>query len=189
MMNRKFGKRMTAALFAVLMVLSLAACGPKEQTPAESGSNPVDGSAVQTMDTLTMDVFKDYDLTLVNLFTTWCTPCVREIPELDLLDKQMADKKVNVIGVGLDTVDAVGNPAPDLVTTALELKFKTGAEYDFYIPDLELFGGRMKQVTAVPETFFVDSEGNIVGNTWMGARDLSAWTAIVEETLASMESK
>ena len=187
MMNPKFRKRMTAALFAVLMLVSLTACGPKDKNTQNDGSAMV--GELGTMETLTMDVFKDYDLTLVNLFTTWCTPCVREIPELDLLDKQMADKKVNVIGVGLDTVDAVGNPAPDLVTTALELKFKTGAEYDFYIPDLELFGGRMKQVTAIPETFFVDSEGNIVGNTWMGARDLSAWTAIVEETLASMESK
>ena len=188
MMNRKFGKRMTAALFAVLMVLSLAACGPKEQTPAESGSNPVDGSAVQTMDTLTMDVFKDYDLTLVNLFATWCTPCVQEIPELDQLKKDMADKNVNVIGVCLDAVDPSGNPISENIAIAHEQKARTGAEYDFYPPDFDLFGGRMMQVTAVPETFFVDREGNVVGMTWMGARDLEGWTKVVEGTLAALEA-
>ena len=188
MMNRKFGKRITAALFAVLMVLSLAACGPKEQTPAESGSTPMDGSAVQTMDTLTMDVFKDYDLTLVNLFATWCTPCVREIPELNQLKKDMADKNVNVIGVCLDAVDPYGNPIPENIAIAYDLKARTGAEYNFYQPDFDLFGGRMMQVTAVPETFFVDREGNVVGMTWMGARDLAGWTKVVEGTLAALEA-
>lgn len=188
MMNPKFKKRFTAALFAVLMLVSLAACGPKEKGGQDNTSAMV--GELGTMETLTMDVFKDYDLTLVNLFTTWCTPCVREIPELDLLDEQMADKKVNVIGVCLDAVDpSNGQPAPEQVKTALELKAKTNADYDFYIPDMSLFGGRMMQVTAVPETFFVDREGNIVGKTWMGARDLSAWTEVVEETLASLESK
>ena len=188
MMNTKFRKRMTAALFSVLMLLSLAACGPKEQNNGQNNGSGV-VAPVETMDTLTMDVFQDYDLTLVNLFTTWCTPCVQEIPELDRLKKQMADKNVNVIGVCLDAVDPYGAPIPENIATAFQLKARTGAEYNFYQPDLDLFGGRMMQVTAVPETFFVDREGNVVGNTWMGARNLSAWTKVVEETLASMESK
>ena len=186
MMNPKFRKRFTAALFAVLMLVSLTACGPKDKGGQTDASALV--GELDTMETLTMDVFKDYDLTLVNLFTTWCTPCVQEIPELNILDQQMADKKVNVIGVCLDAVDPYGNPISENIATALELKSRTGAEYTFYQPDLDLFGGRMMQVTAVPETFFVDGEGNVVGKTWMGARNLAGWTKVVEDTLAALEA-
>lgn len=187
MMNSKFRKRMIAALFSVLMLLSLTACGTKKSNEPDTTGSAVSSQA--TMETLTMDVFKDYDLTLVNLFTTWCTPCVREIPELDQLHKQMADRKVNVIGVCLDAVDPYGQTIPENVATAFQLKEKTGAEYTFYQPDFALFGGRMMEVTAVPETFFVDREGNIVGKTWMGARDLDGWTKVVEDTLSSLEAK
>lgn len=30
----------------------------------------------------TQEMFADYDLTMVNVFTTWCSPCVNEIPKL-----------------------------------------------------------------------------------------------------------
>ena len=186
MMNHTMRKRMLAAVLSALMVLSLTACGPKKQPGQNDTSGAV--STVDAMETLTMDRFKGYDLTLVNLFTTWCTPCVREIPELNQLRKNMADKNVNVIGVCLDAVDPYGKVISENVATAMELKSRTGAEYTFYQPDFSLFGGRMMQVTAVPETFFVDREGNVVGMTWMGARDLAGWTKVVEGTLAALEA-
>ena len=42
--------------------------------------------------TYTESVFSDYDLTLVNAFTTWCSPCVNEIPELEKLYEEMKEK-------------------------------------------------------------------------------------------------
>ena len=38
-------------------------------------------------ETYTQDMFADYDLTMVNVFTTWCTPCVNEIPDLQRKNK------------------------------------------------------------------------------------------------------
>ena len=53
----------------------------------------------------TEKVFSDYDLTLVNVFTTWCSPCVNEIPELGKNSmKRQKEKGVGVVGVVLDTV-------------------------------------------------------------------------------------
>ena len=58
--------------------------------PAQN-TNP-DASNVGTFETTDIDgnsytekVFSDYDLTLVNAFTTWCSPCVNEMPELEKL--------------------------------------------------------------------------------------------------------
>ncbi len=44
--------------------------------------------------TYTQDIFSKYDLTMVNIFTTWCSPCVNEIPDLEKLYQEMKDKKV-----------------------------------------------------------------------------------------------
>ena len=48
------------------------------------------------------DVFKDSKLTVVNVWGSWCGPCVQEIPELQKLSENMKDKNVNVIGIAQD---------------------------------------------------------------------------------------
>lgn len=51
----------------------------------------------------TEDMFGDYVLTLVNAFTTWCSPCVEEMPELENLRKAFEKKGIsfNVVAVEL----------------------------------------------------------------------------------------
>jgi thiol-disulfide isomerase/thioredoxin len=41
--------------------------------------------------------------TLINLWATWCLPCAREMPELQLLVAGLAARNINVIGLNLDT--------------------------------------------------------------------------------------
>ena len=52
--------------------------------------------------------FANYDLTMVNVFATWCTACVQEIPALAEVQKEMQPKGVNIVGVVTDTVDDSG---------------------------------------------------------------------------------
>ncbi len=139
--------------------------------------------------TYTEDVFRDYDLTLVNVFTTWCSPCVKEIPELEKLYQELKDSGVGVVGVVLDTVDADGNQDEDAVKKAEILQQKTDASYPFLIPDEGMMNGRLNGINAFPETFFVDKNGNIVGETYSGSRDLDSWKEIVEKTRAQMETE
>ena len=61
-------------------------------------------------DELTNDVFKSSKLTVVNVWGSWCGPCVAEIPELQKFYESMKDQGVNVIGVAQDAdtdLDAV----------------------------------------------------------------------------------
>lgn len=134
-------------------------------------------------ETYTQELFEDYDLTMVNVFTTWCTPCVNEIPDLQKLSEEMADKGINVVGIVLDCIDGSGSTDEDTVEKAKMLAEYTGASYPFLIPDESYLNGRLAGINAVPETFFVDKEGNIVGETYSGSRSLEEWKDIVETEL------
>ena len=134
----------------------------------------------------TEKVFSDYDLTLVNIFTTWCSPCVNEIPELEKLYEEMKEKGVGVVGVVLDTVGDDGKQDDAAVKKAGVLQEKTKASYPFLIPDSTMMNGRLNGISAFPETFFVDKDGNIVGETYSGSHSLDEWKKIVEKELANV---
>ena len=161
--------------------------------PQDTSVNPEDVKSVGKFETTGIDgktytekVFSDYDLTLVNVFTTWCSPCVKEIPELQELYKEMKDKGVGVAGVVLDTTDEKGNQDEEAVKKAGILQEKTKAKYPFLIPDTTMMNGRLQGISAFPETFFVDKDGNIVGDTYTGSHTLDEWKEIVEKELKNV---
>ena len=156
-------------------------------------SNTGDSTTVGKFETKGIDgkdytekVFSDYDLTLVNIFTTWCSPCVNEIPELEKLYEEMKEKGVGVVGVVLDTVGDDGKQDDATVKKAGVLRKKTKASYPFLIPDSTMMNGRLNGISAFPETFFVDKEGNIVGETYSGSHTLDEWKEIVEKELENI---
>ena len=161
--------------------------------PQDTSSNAEDSTTVGKFETKGIDgkdytekVFSDYDLTLVNIFTTWCSPCVNEIPELEKLYEEMKEKGVGVVGVVLDTVGDDGKQDDETVKKAGVLQDKTKASYPFLIPDSTMMNGRLNGISAFPESFFVDKEGNIVGETYTGSHTLDEWKEIVEKELKNV---
>ena len=130
--------------------------------------------------------FSDYDLTMVNVFATWCSPCVQEIPDLAEIQKEMKDKGVNIVGVVTDTVDQTGENQEALEKAKL-IRERSKAEYPFLIPDKSNFNGRLSGIQAFPETFFVDKKGQIVGETYSGSHNKKAWIEIIEKELAKVK--
>ena len=52
---------------------------------------------------------------MVNVFATWCSPCINEIPDLEKLYQEMKDKGVGVVGVTRDTVGSGENRIEEAV--------------------------------------------------------------------------
>lgn len=155
-------------------------------TPEEAGSL----KDIETKDIngkeFTGKNFADAKLTMVNVFATWCTACIKEIPDLVQVQEEMKDKGVNIVGIVTDTVDDNGENQ-DAIEKSKVIAEKTKANYPFLMPDETQFHGRLVGIQALPETFFVDSEGNIVGETQSGARDAEGWKALIEEQLSKMQ--
>lgn len=129
--------------------------------------------------------FQQYDLTLVNVFATWCSPCVQEMPELEALRKAYAEKgvKLGVVGMVLDTKVTQGTKSTldeGAVSRARVLYERSGVQFPFLIPDDGNMNGRLTGIESVPESFFVDSEGHIVSDPYVGARSMESWSQIVD---------
>ena len=156
----------------------------------DSQNVATDLSNLQTMDIDGKEFsgkdFSDYDLTMVNVFATWCSPCVQEIPDLAEIQKEMKGKGVNIVGVVTDTVDQTGENQEALEKTKL-IRERSKAEYPFLIPDKSNFNGRLSGIQAFPETFFVDKKGQIVGETYSGSHNKKAWMEIIEKELAKVK--
>ena len=156
-----------------------------------AGNTVTDLSNIVTKDIhgkeFTSKDFANYDLTMVNVFATWCTACIQEIPDLVEVQKEMQAKGVNIIGIVTDTVDDTGENREALEKAKL-IQEKTKANYSFLMPDKTNFNGRLNGIQALPETFFVDKKGQIVGETYSGSHNKKDWTAIIEKELSALKN-
>lgn len=128
-------------------------------------------------------VFEDCDLTMVNIWGTFCGPCISEMPDLALLNKNNAARNFQVVGIVIDSVNRKGQPSAKTIEAAKTIAKQTGADYLHIVPDSKLLEGILKDVYAVPTTVFVDKNGNIKGDVYTGSRSLSDWQKIVDGLL------
>ena len=131
---------------------------------------------------VTKDIFSNYDLTLISIFTTQSIPCLHEMVELEKVytDETITAQSVNVIGI---LYDASQEKKEEVTELAKEIQKELNVTYDIIIPDSILTEGRLKGVTAFPETFFVDKQGNIVGEYYLGARPKENLIEIIQKEL------
>ena len=108
---------------------------------------------------VTEDVIKKYDLTMVNVWATWCSYCVEEMPELQSLYKKLP-KNVNMITICTDG-DTKAKEAKELLN-------KSKAEFTTLVKCDELNENVIDYITGYPTTFFVDKKGKVVGHLQVG---------------------
>ncbi|MBP5288502.1 MAG: TlpA family protein disulfide reductase [Clostridia bacterium] len=191
---------MKRAFFALLagIALLLTACGqaPAPAAPAEPAetagdTNPVESgilSAFTTRDLegniLDQDILKGKKLTVVNVWATFCGPCLRELPELEKLSREMEGKGVQIIGIAADVTDWNGQVRGELLELAKEIVSQTGVSFPSLIPCRDL--AALSGVQSFPTTIFVDENGCQIGGAYVGARDLAQWRYLVEAALEKL---
>lgn len=172
-------KKITAIILAMLMLIGLAACGDNDSGTAGTGST---GTAAVLGRDAYDEVIEKNDLTLVNVWATWCTPCVNEIPELQKVDEEY--KNVGVVGIlydGVNTSTLVRDESA--IEVAVDLLDEKGASYTVIVPDEELYMTFCADLMYFPTSFLVDSEGNIVGSEIIGANDFDSWCEYIDAAL------
>ena len=134
--------------------------------------------------TVTESILADYDLTMVNVWATWCGFCIEEMPAFSGLKDSLPDN------VNLITICEDASIEPELTQQILEA---SGANFTTLAATADMFyGGMLSNVYAFPTTLFLDSEGNPVGEDLVGVPSLDdpagAYYSIIMERLAMLEA-
>lgn len=151
--------------------------GDDKAQQKESAKFPAFTSTDLEGNTVTDSIFAEKDLTVLNIWGTFCTPCVGEMPELGEWAKEMPE---NVQMVGL-IIDINGEEDTEHKDLAVDITSKAGAEFTQIIVNQD-FAPVLKDVLGVPTTMFIDKDGNIVGDSILGA-DVDGYKKFVEDYL------
>jgi len=90
---------------------------------------------------------------LINFWATWCPPCRKEIPGFIQLRKRYAAQGFEVVGIAIDTLDAVTDFADEL---EIEYPLLIGEEAGMALA--QAFGNRLN---VLPYSAVVDRQGRV----------------------------
>lgn len=186
-------RRKVLVLLLVLMVL-LTGCSQneKEQIPPTQEEESVQEEAPYVLtfegttvdgETLTSDCFADSKLTMINVWATYCNPCLAEMPDLGEIATSYDSAEFQMIGIISDVTDTAGE---EEIQTAKDLIAETRANYPHLLLNESLYTNLVGAVEAVPTTFFVNQKGEALGYI-VGSQSKESWEEIINGLLEEMQ--
>ncbi len=116
---------------------------------------------------------------VVNLWATWCAPCIREMPTLDALQGDMGGDDLHVIAMSQDREgESVARPF---------MEKNEWSNLDFYVSPGLLFA-RGAEVIGLPTTLIIDKTGREVARLQGTAEwDSEDMRTVLQDLIASGE--
>ena len=145
-----------------------------------------DGAAVsfETQDldgnpVTSQELFAGHKITMVNIWATWCINCKSEMTELEELNKEWAEKGCQIIGICDDADEEEMIPTAKKILEEHSVTFRNVRSNDV-IRDEQL------PSVAMPTSYFVDSEGKILGKPIVG-KNVEQYKETLQQLLSEME--
>lgn len=136
-------------------------------TPPDFSQAAPDGSSISLSDLRGKVV-------LVDFWASWCGPCRRENPNVVRLYEKYKDKGFEIIGVSLDR-------SRDRWLQAID---QDGLDW-LHVSDLKHWQNevaKLYNVSSIPQTFLLDTEGKIIGKNLRGQRLANKLSEIFDGT-------
>jgi thiol-disulfide isomerase/thioredoxin len=164
-------KHFALILTLILMTATLCACGfgvsdGTDSIPAFS-SFDLEGNEVDS------SIFENADITVVNVWGTFCDPCKDEMPAMAEWDSELPDN-VQIVGI---VSDAYGTSSAEY-RDAQKIVADSGVKFTNIIAAGEL-KEYMNKVRVFPTTLFVDKNGRFVHDPFVGA-DVGGYKDVVK---------
>ncbi|MDH3270716.1 MAG: TlpA family protein disulfide reductase [Gemmatimonadota bacterium] len=149
------------AILGVATVVVIAWVGRENYRPVITGAEApaftfasLDGTDVSLSD------FRGEQVVLVNVWATWCGPCVVEMPSMQRLYDSLEGEEFEILAVSVDApsgeLDEFGRPGGDLRAFIEELGLSFPILHDPSGSILTTY-----QTTGVPESFVIGKDGLI----------------------------
>lgn len=151
----------------------------QEALPSEEEAAPIyitfEGTDLEG-NAVSQEIFTRSGLTMVNVWATFCNPCLSEMPGLGELAAEYDPSEFQIIGVVSDVREGEDQ------TLVEDLVRETGADYTHLLANASLDQALLSSVSGVPTTFFFDGEGAYLGGV-VGAAEKSDWEEIIHGLL------
>ena len=160
--------RALAALAGALLLLAVAACSGEGGTAAAGGLPETTLEPIGSGEPTTLDaVAADGQPLVLNVWASFCTPCITEMPDFESVHQALGDQ-VAIVGVTDD----------DDVPAAEALAERTGVTYPLYRDPARRLGVAL-EVSGLPATVFVGPDGTVV-ERHQGALDADELSSTIE---------
>lgn len=190
--------KLRTTFLAVLLLLLLAGCAggasqppnvpetnaasepPAQETPPPEEETSAVYVTFEATDlegnTVSEDIFSQSKLTMVNIWATYCNPCLREMPDLGELAEEYDAEEFQIIGIVSDVLEGEDQ------TEAEDLVKRTGANYPHLLANESIYRALLAGVSSVPTTVFFDGEGAALGYV-TGAKEKEVWEELINGLL------
>ena len=132
---------------------------------------------------VTEAVFAEAEFTIVNLWATWCPPCVAELPGFAGLS-EATDDRAQVLGILLDGITLNNKQEltrdQDVLDVMHKLLDNCGATYAVVLPEDPFLIALASITSTIPASFVVNSDGEILDYI-VGKRSVTQWIEIMEK--------
>lgn len=132
---------------------------------------------------LTSECFSQSKLTMLNVWATYCNPCLSEMPDLGDIAAFYDTSEFQIIGIVSDVAE---DDNEETVQGVKDLIVETKADYPHVLLSESLYMNLVGAVDSVPTTFFVNQKGEMLGYV-LGAQSKDTWEEIINELLAEVE--
>ncbi|MCI2062243.1 MAG: TlpA family protein disulfide reductase [Eubacteriaceae bacterium] len=196
MKKRMFLAAAMAVMFVFTSVILTGCSGGSNDIDKESSVSQV-FHVIDTKDLnggrFDADNYSKYKVTMINTWATWCSACVSEMPDIGKLAKYYSKNgnDVQIIGLLTQTNRATGILLKGITdserTKAEKIISDTGADYTHILVSENLSSVLSSELNVFPTTFFVNSEGYLIGDPVQGSHSEDEWKSIIKEKLAAVE--
>ncbi len=174
-MTRHFLKVSLAVFLTSLVVIGFHACSSEQKASPKTENVDESGKPKFTLKSLenTNVSLSDYrgKVVLVNIWATWCMPCVHEIPDLVKLRNDYKNQGFEVLGL------VVQSPEKNVH----QMVKKLNIDYPVLWGSSEAVA-ELGVIRAIPRTFILDTDGNIVEDI-EGVRDYATFEELIKKHL------
>lgn len=125
------------------------------------------------------DFFARARVTMINVWGTFCSPCIMEMPDLGELSREYADKDFQILGIISDARKADSDEGK----TAKDIIEQTKADYTHLLINDSMIDSFVSEIYAIPTTIFVDGAGKVLCSSIVGSNAKESWAGAIDKVL------
>ena len=122
------------------------------------------------------ELFAGHKVTMVNVWATWCPPCVAEMPDLEKLSASLAEKDCQIIGICKDA------NREETLAEANRILDEAGVSFTNLVFSSDML---FANISIYPSTFFIAEDGTILTEPVEGA-NMYAYNNTLGKALAQV---